>query len=346
MVEVEVLARRPRRDRAARRRAPRTRPRRRPARSSRTAATSSTDVEVGHPQDDALERAALARALGVEQRQLAELRVDSDEREACPSPRSRACRGGRRGTWPAARDRRPRGPRGPGWWGRRSGSSRAFTPRRRFQSRPPRRATAGSSWPPRSPRGARPRTCPGIGSITGERASSHASAICAGVASCCLRDPVERPARLGEPAGREREPRDESDARALARLEHVLRVAVGEVVAVLHRHDLDDPARLRRAPSSEHVRDADVPDLALVLQLLERADRVLVRHLQGRASAAGRGRCGRASAGAGSPRSTPSAAPAARRAATGPGPCGAGRPSWRSRDRPDRDGAPRRSGSR
>ena len=55
--------------------------------------------------------------------------------------------------------------------------------------------------------------------------------------------------------------------------------AVGQVVAVLHRHDVDDLARLLEL-LDRHVRDPDVADLALVLQLLQCADRLLVGHLR------------------------------------------------------------------
>ena len=72
---------------------------------------------------------------------------------------------------------------------------------------------------------------PGIGSITGERRSSQASASCAGVAPCSARDRRERAAGLGQLAGGQREPRDERDALALAVVQHVLGAAVGQVVA-------------------------------------------------------------------------------------------------------------------
>ena len=49
------------------------------------------------------------------------------------------------------------------------------------------------------------------------------------------------------------------------------------------------------------VRHADVPDLALVDELLERARRFRERDVSDRASGPGRGRCGRARAPAGSP---------------------------------------------
>ena len=75
---------------------------------------------------------------------------------------------------------------------------------------------------------------PGIGSITGLRFSTQASAIWPGAASWRLGDAVEHRARLGEIAGGERKPRDEADAVRLAIIEHVLAAAIDEIVAVLH----------------------------------------------------------------------------------------------------------------
>ncbi len=61
---------------------------------------------------------------------------------------------------------------------------------------------------------------PGIGSITGDLCSSHGSAVWAGI----------------EPAPK-RAPREKSESVALAHLEHRVRLAIGVVVAVLHRDD-------------------------------------------------------------------------------------------------------------
>ena len=59
---------------------------------------------------------------------------------------------------------------------------------------------------------------PGIGSMTGERRSSQASASCDGDAPCSLRRSASSgPPAAGQLAGREREPRDEGDALRLAR---------------------------------------------------------------------------------------------------------------------------------
>ena len=54
--------------------------------------------------------------------------------------------------------------------------------------------------------------------------------------------------------------------------------AVDEVVAVLDGDDVHERARALEL-LDRHVRDPDVADLALVLQLLERAHRVLERDL-------------------------------------------------------------------
>ena len=122
---------------------------------------------------------------------------------------------------------------------------------------------------------------PGIGSITGERRSSQASATWAGGGAVPLGDLGDRrrPARRGR--RRERSPREERDAGSWQTLEHVSgAVAVAEVEAVLDGDDLDD----RRAPIVElidgDVGDADLADLALVLKLLQRPDRILVGDLR------------------------------------------------------------------
>src|SRR5205823_7103916 len=88
------------------------------------------------------------------------------------------------------------------------------------------------------------------------------------------------PARLREITRQEWEPRDEGDARALAMIEHLLRLrcraALDEVVPVLHRddrHELASPLDVRH----RHLRQSDVTDLPLVLQLAQRAQLILER---------------------------------------------------------------------
>ena len=100
---------------------------------------------------------------------------------------------------------------------------------------------------------------PGIGRITGERASRKRSAS----AGSRLPEPSGAQGRNGIP-------------RCLARLEHVVRLAIGRVEAVLHRDDRHDPLGLLELGDA-HVREADVADLPRLAQLLQRADRLRER---------------------------------------------------------------------
>jgi hypothetical protein len=88
-----------------------------------------------------------------------------------------------------------------------------------------------------------------------------------------------RAAPLGQVALGQREPRDEADPLIRAHVEHVLAAAVDEVEAVLDGDDVDDRAGLGELLGPD-VRDADVADLALVPQLLQRADRLRVGDLR------------------------------------------------------------------
>ena len=77
----------------------------------------------------------------------------------------------------------------------------------------------------------------------------------------------------------DRGPRQERDLFLLAQVDHRLRAPVARVVAVLDRDDRGD--RLRGAQLGlVDVADPDVADLPLGLQLDERAERVLERHLR------------------------------------------------------------------
>ena len=120
---------------------------------------------------------------------------------------------------------------------------------------------------------------PGIGTVTGECWSSQASATCAGVAPCGCAISAKRAARLGQLAGGEREPGQECDPGLLAEPEHVLGGAVADVVVVLDRDDRHDLLGALDLLDVD-VGEADVADLALVLELGQRADRVLDRHLR------------------------------------------------------------------
>src|SRR5436305_6317519 len=92
------------------------------------------------------------------------------------------------------------------------------------------------------------------------------------------RDLGDRPARLSETAGGQREPRDEADAVGLAVVEHFFGLPVGEVVEVLHRGDLEDSLR-RLDLLDGDLRQPEMADLALVLELLHEPELLLARHL-------------------------------------------------------------------
>ena len=163
---------------------------------------------------------------------------------------------------------------------------------------------------------------PGIGSITGERWSSQASASCDGVASCCcggLGERAVRPATSSPVASGNHGMKPMPCSVAV--VEQRLGVAVGEVEEVLHRDDRRRSAAPPRAASTVDLGEADVPDLALVLQLLELADLVLERAPRRRCGAAGRGRSARGRAGAGSARTAGAGTPGCRPASSSSGPC-------------------------
>src|SRR6267154_927715 len=97
-------------------------------------------------------------------------------------------------------------------------------------------------------------------------------------------DARHRAARLREIAREQREPRDEGDALALAMLEDLLRrlrlghrVALDEVVPVLHRddrHELASPLDVRHG----NLRQPDVTDLPLLLQIPQGTELIVERH--------------------------------------------------------------------
>jgi hypothetical protein len=66
---------------------------------------------------------------------------------------------------------------------------------------------------------------------------------------------------------------DESDLVRLALVEHVPPAAVAEVESVLHGGDVSDGSGDGELLERD-IGDADVPDLALVLKIFERADRL------------------------------------------------------------------------
>src|SRR4051794_6456799 len=94
-----------------------------------------------------------------------------------------------------------------------------------------------------------------------------------------LGDLGDRPARLGQLAGGQREPRDEADALLLAVVEDVLGLAVGEVVEVLDGGDLEDLLRGLDLVDRD-LREPEMAHLALVLELLHDAELLLARDLR------------------------------------------------------------------
>ena len=114
------------------------------------------------------------------------------------------------------------------------------------------------------------------------------------------------PVLAGEDAAREREVGRERHAEALERAgAGSLRPALQEAVLVLHVDERAHAAVGRRRDRlvdlcRAEVRAADLPHLARRDELVERFERVADRRRRDRAGAAGRGRCGRCPAGAGS----------------------------------------------
>ena len=111
---------------------------------------------------------------------------------------------------------------------------------------------------------------PGIGSMVGERCSSHESAICPGVAS--WRSAIRASDnRVGVPTLGERIERNERGPGAGADVDQSVGRAVLEVITVLDRDDLrhfSRPGQLGR----RDVRDANVVNLALALKVDEGTD--------------------------------------------------------------------------
>ena len=78
---------------------------------------------------------------------------------------------------------------------------------------------------------------PGMGRITLDRLSSQASPVCRVLAPRSLATvPAPQAPFCSGPA----EPREKGDAMLLAILDHVIPLAVGEAIAILHRDDGDD----------------------------------------------------------------------------------------------------------
>ena len=128
------------------------------------------------------------------------------------------------------------------------------------------------------------RLAPGIGITVGPCASSHASATCCGETSCvsaAVRTGVDRAGGVGLADAAERRPGQERDPALRAGVDLALGERRGEAERelVLDRDDLDDPERLLELLDGA-VGEADPAHLALVLELLERADGLGVGHVR------------------------------------------------------------------
>src|SRR5262249_24076681 len=98
---------------------------------------------------------------------------------------------------------------------------------------------------------------------------------------CCTtrgRDLCQRSRWPRERPQAERTPGDEGESFALTGREHIVRVTVGQAIAVLHRDNADDSPRARELREAD-VRDADVADLALGLELGKSAEGLLERNV-------------------------------------------------------------------
>ena len=106
---------------------------------------------------------------------------------------------------------------------------------------------------------------PGIGNITGDRFSNHASASCPADAWWSAAMRCSGLSGGAEWAAAQREPRDETDALAGGELQQRFGATRRQVVHVLHRHDLGYlPRGLELI--DVNLGQADVADLAFVLE--------------------------------------------------------------------------------
>ena len=128
------------------------------------------------------------------------------------------------------------------------------------------------------------RLAPGIGITVGPSASSHASATCCGETSCASAAALDR-VDVGGAAGvadaAERRPGQERDPALAAEVDLALdeRRREAERQLVLDGDDLRHAQRLLELVEVA-VGEADPADLALVLELLERADGLGVGHVR------------------------------------------------------------------
>ena len=126
------------------------------------------------------------------------------------------------------------------------------------------------------------RRAPGIGTTTGDQASSQASATSSGVASRAAASSTSAGSRARRPARRdaaERRVGDQRDPELLAALEHTAPhgTVVEQAQRHLHRGDRSELERLVELPAID-VRDADVPHEPVADEPRERAHGGAPRH--------------------------------------------------------------------
>ena len=112
-----------------------------------------------------------------------------------------------------------------------------------------------------------------MGRMTGERWRSQARESCETVAPWCFGRGVELAAWARELAGGDGKPGDEGELVFGAVVDDVLMLAVAEVVLVLNADDVDDLAGLVDLVGFDFA-ESDVADLALLLELLDGAERL------------------------------------------------------------------------
>src|ERR1700681_803183 len=94
-----------------------------------------------------------------------------------------------------------------------------------------------------------------------------------------FRDTCERSRSSRQFAGLQGEPGDEGDVLAVAVVEHLLPFTVGEVVAVLHGDDVEEPACPFDLLDCD-FRETGVTDFPFALEVADRSELILFRYLR------------------------------------------------------------------
>ena len=116
-----------------------------------------------------------------------------------------------------------------------------------------------------------------MGSITGLRFNSQASATGAGRYFVGRGDFVQHAARPGQIARRQRKPGNKADVVLLAIIQHILAFPVGQIVAVLHRGDGKDFSR-RFDFLDRNFAEAGMRNHAVVQQGFDRGELLVARY--------------------------------------------------------------------